>query len=34
VQFPELKKLSDLDLGSGLSHTGAHIQLRSTHTPN
>jgi len=34
VQFSELQKLDDLDLehGSGQSHTGAHIQLRSTHT--
>jgi len=32
----ELQKLSDLDLdlGLGRSHTGAHIWLRSTHTPN
>jgi len=36
VQFSELQKLSnlDLDLGSSRSHTGAHIQSRSTHTPN
>jgi len=25
---------NDLDLGSGQGHTGAHIWLRSTHTPN
>jgi len=32
VQFLELQKLSDLDLdrGSGRSHTGAHMQSRST----
>jgi len=34
VQFLELHKVSDLalDLGSGRSHTGAHIQSRSTHS--
>jgi len=34
VQFLELQKLSNLalDLGSGHSHTGVHIRLRSTHT--
>ena len=36
MQFLELQELSDLDidLASGLSHTGAHMQSRSTHTPN
>jgi len=36
VQFSELQKISDLDidLGSGRSHTGAHIRSRYTHTPN
>jgi len=35
-QFSEIQKLSDLDrdLGLGRSHTGAHIRLKSTHTPN
>jgi len=34
VQFSELQKPSDLDLDSDLGHTDAHIQSRSTHTPN
>ena len=34
VQFLELQKLCDLDLGSGGGHTGPHIWSRSTHTQN
>ena len=37
MQFSQIQKLRDLDLdlGSGRGHTGgAHIWLRSTHTPN
>jgi len=34
VQFLELQKLGDLDLGWGRGHTGAHIRLRPAHTPN
>ena len=36
MQFLELQKLSDLDLdlASGRSYTGAHVRLRSTHTPD
>jgi len=34
VQFSELQKLRDLDLGSDRGHTGAHMWSRSTHTPH
>ena len=36
MQFLKIRKLSDLelDLESGQSHTGAHIQFRSMQTPN
>jgi len=34
VQFLELQKHSDFDLGLAQSHTGVHIRSRSTHTPN
>ena len=34
MQFLQLQKLRDLDLGSDRGHTGGHIRSRSTHTPN
>jgi len=34
VQFSELQKLRDLDLGLGRGHTGAHIRSRYAHKPS
>jgi len=34
LQFSEVQKPRDLDLGLGRGHTGALIWSRSTHTPN
>jgi len=34
VQFSEIQKLRDLDVGLGRGQTDAHMWSRSTHTPN